>query len=81
MSICPICPSYSNRAEADAEGIISANPEFVRGYILVGLVPLEDERRLLRDRVDKNLMTRLNVQGGLVLSKPLWQGFSLMTEL
>jgi len=52
--------------EQDQEGVLSSDPVFVRKYIPSGLVPPEDEARLLRDRVDTNLIRRLNVQKGFV---------------
>lgn len=50
--------------EGDEVGILKGKPELVRRYIPSGLVPLEDEARLLRDQAKMNLIMRLNVQEG-----------------
>ena len=56
-------------AEQDDQGALSSYPEFVRRKVPCGLVKEgEEEARLLRGRVDNNLIHRLNQQAAYFLS-------------
>ncbi len=52
--------------EQDDAGKICLNRKFVRKYIPSGLVPPEDEARLLMDRAHLNISFRISNQEGSV---------------